>query len=178
VKILSSGGVYIMRRLTLHLALGLLTFIIGISASAVWRVTSTPIDKGQRARADEQELLQMEQDYINAERRADVEFFDRIYASDFYLTGSDGTVLNREQALEEISASKGLYKEMYHSDVQVQLYGDTAVVTGRWRGKIGASDGDTTEQTRWTDMFVRRDGRWLLASTHVTSIDDSEGAEE
>jgi hypothetical protein len=167
-----------MRRLTLHLAIGLLTFIMGISAGAVWRFTYTSVDKGQGARADEQELLQMEQDYINAERRADVEFFDRIYDRDFYLTGSDGIVLNREQALEEISASKGLYKEMYHSDVQVRLYGDTAVVTGRWTGRIGASDGDTTEQTRWTDMFVRRDGRWLLTSTHVTSINDSAGAEE
>jgi ketosteroid isomerase-like protein len=167
-----------MRRTLLHLAVWTLTFVIGTFSSAVWGFVSPSIDKAQQARADELRLLRLEDEYLYAEMRADAQFFDRIYTSDFRLTGSDGQVLNRAEALQWVSDYDGIYREISHSDVQVRVYGDSAVVTGRWIGKGADEDGEFTDQTRWTDVFVKRDGRWLLASTQVTAIDDSEHVEE
>jgi len=48
--------------------------------------------------------------------------------------------------------------------------GDTAVVTGRSTIK-GVRDGkDLIGRERWTDVFVRRDGRWLAVASHSSRI--------
>lgn len=44
--------------------------------------------------------------------------------------------------------------------MQVRVYGDTAVVIGRNTEKGTLKGKPYTYTYRWTDVFVRRDGRW------------------
>jgi hypothetical protein len=48
----------------------------------------------------------------------------------------------------------------------VRAFGDAAVVTGR----TTASAGGQTVILRFTDVFVRRDGRWLAVASQATPI--------
>ncbi|WP_433787934.1 nuclear transport factor 2 family protein [Actinomycetospora sp. CA-101289] len=54
---------------------------------------------------------------------------------------------------------------------RVRVYGDTAVLTVRMlsTAQYGGEDLDADEWT--TDLFVRRDGQWLCALTHITPAD-------
>jgi ketosteroid isomerase-like protein len=55
-------------------------------------------------------------------------------------------------------------------DYNVKVIGDAAIVTGRSTVK-GTRDGkDWNGQERWTDMFVRRNGRWQAVATHASRI--------
>lgn len=53
---------------------------------------------------------------------------------------------------------------------QVNVYGETAVMTGRVVNTANFG-GETFEADEWTsDVFVQRDGRWLCVHTHITSV--------
>jgi uncharacterized protein (TIGR02246 family) len=54
---------------------------------------------------------------------------------------------------------------------RVRVYGDTAVLTVRVlsTAQYGGEDIDADEWT--TDVFVRREGRWLCALTHITPVE-------
>jgi ketosteroid isomerase-like protein len=55
-------------------------------------------------------------------------------------------------------------------DLKVRLYGDLAVVTGRNTSK-GTLHGSAAQgQSRFTDVFVKRDGRWQCLASQVTPI--------
>ena len=56
------------------------------------------------------------------------------------------------------------------STPRIEVYGDTAVMTvrvtnsGHYRGQPFSAD-------EWTsDVFLRRDGRWLCALSHITAV--------
>jgi ketosteroid isomerase-like protein len=55
-------------------------------------------------------------------------------------------------------------------DYKVHVIGDTAIVTGRSTIK-GMRDGkNSSGQERWTDVFVRRDGRGQAVASHSSRI--------
>lgn len=53
-------------------------------------------------------------------------------------------------------------------DIHVRVFGDAAVVTGRTTATSG-TDAQTVA-LRFTDVFVRRDGRWLVVASHATRV--------
>ena len=54
-------------------------------------------------------------------------------------------------------------------DVSVRAYGDAAVVTGRTRASTAANPPQSIT-LRFTDVFIRRDGRWLVVASQATQI--------
>jgi ketosteroid isomerase-like protein len=55
-------------------------------------------------------------------------------------------------------------------DMKVQVYRDTAVVTYRSTDKGNYKGNDISGRYRWTDVFVKRNGRWQVVSTQGTRI--------
>jgi hypothetical protein len=52
---------------------------------------------------------------------------------------------------------------------RVRVYGDTALITGRVTNTAHFR-GERYDADEWTtDVFVKRDGRWLCVLSHVTS---------
>jgi ketosteroid isomerase-like protein len=57
-------------------------------------------------------------------------------------------------------------------DFDVRLYGDVALVSGRTR-MTGRYDGAPFKSHyRYTDVYVRRDGQWRVASVQITPLAD------
>jgi ketosteroid isomerase-like protein len=48
--------------------------------------------------------------------------------------------------------------------------GDTAVVHGLWTEKSTLNGKDTSGQYRFTDTFIKRDGRWQAVATFSTKL--------
>jgi ketosteroid isomerase-like protein len=53
--------------------------------------------------------------------------------------------------------------------LQVRVYGDTAIVTGRTKAAAGGAAPQSVT-LRFTDVFVHRDGRWLAVASHATRL--------
>jgi ketosteroid isomerase-like protein len=116
------------------------------------------------AKTDLDQLHQLNRDYINSVQTMDVKRFDEILSDDFVCSNPDGSMVDRAAFLEQTArpiAISGLEAR----DVDVRLMGDFAIIHARTTytlpdGRPGAG--------RYTDIWARRNGRWLAVAAHVT----------
>ena len=119
---------------------------------------------------DERQLTQLVRDFSAALVKADHAFLERVLHEKYVHTRWNGAVENRAQYLENRKARRVVFESLRPEDIKVLLLGDTAVVTGHNTVKGQHEQGARDGQTRWTRVFVRQDGRWLLVAFHATPI--------
>jgi hypothetical protein len=83
-------------------------------------------------------------------------------SEDFYITAPDGALLNREAFLKRI-ANPYPGTEAEAVDVMIRILGDFAIIHSGYRDKRLTGD---TEYGRYTDIYERRNGRWLCVAAH------------
>ncbi len=143
---------------------------------AVLALTATSIAMGQKqsARRDqrrsvEHTIRQLDNERIQAQIGADAVALDRIYADDFIGVGPSGTVRTKAQVISDFTSGDLKFQSISTDEVQVRVYGNTAVETGlstmsgQDRGKAVPRD------TRFTRVWVRQQGRWRLVANHYSS---------
>ena len=92
-----------------------------------------------------------------------------LLADDWSVTHVDAQVITKAQALEMCRSGPPVASSV--DQLAVRLYGDTAIVTGRTKATaLGATPQTVT--LRFTDVFVRRDRRWIVVASHATRIPD------
>jgi ketosteroid isomerase-like protein len=158
-----------------HIQEIVIVLLIGILAVRPQNSTAQTTDSGapQSGRVEEL-LMQMERDWGKAILERDVAKIRQILSPDVVLATPDGTVQSLDDDLTELQ-SGGFSTELYDSfDMRVKLYGDCAVVTGKTtlRGKYKGED--VQDEFRWTDTFVRRNGRWQIVASQATTLPQAE----
>jgi ketosteroid isomerase-like protein len=114
--------------------------------------------------ADLTTLLELNQHYIHSVQTSDVAGFEEILSDDFLCSLPDGSLIDRKRFLEQTARPVQISNLEAH-DVNVRLMGDFAIVHARTT--YTAADG-RPGSGRYTDVWARRDGRWLAVSAHVT----------
>lgn len=109
-------------------------------------------------------LVDLNRDYIHSVQHADVRRFDEILADDFLCSNPDGSLVDRAAFLEQ-TAKPVTIRYLEAHDVQIRLLGEVAIIHARTT--YTAPDGREAAG-RYTDVWARRDGRWLAVSAHVT----------
>jgi hypothetical protein len=123
--------------------------------------------RGQQE-APEQELIRLEKQWAEAGTRGDFGFFDRIAADDYVIVDASGEVRNKQQELAVARNEK--FDTLTADDLAVRLYRDTAVVVGRYSFS-GTNGGLPFSETgRFTDVWLKRSGKWLLISSQNTTL--------
>jgi ketosteroid isomerase-like protein len=116
------------------------------------------------AKTDLDQLHALNRDYINSVQTMDVKRFDEILSDDFVCSNPDGSMVDRAAFLQQTArpiAISGLEAR----DVDVRLMGDFAIIHARTAYKL--PDG-RPGAGRYTDIWARRDGKWLAVAAHVT----------
>jgi ketosteroid isomerase-like protein len=113
---------------------------------------------------DLEALLGLNHDYIQSVQHGDVRRFEQILADDFLASNPDGSLVDKQQFLEQ-TARPVTISGLEALDVQVRLLGDVALIHARTSYVT-----PTGEQRfgRYTDVWARRAGRWLAIAAHVT----------
>ena len=123
----------------------------------------------------EQVLIQLEHDWSDADLHKDSGALSRILADDWIGIDFEGTVLNKLQALQGIASDSGSLESTVLRDMKVWVYGDTAVVTGTDTETGDYHGKDSSGRYMWTDVFVRRGGRWQAVSSQSTRLTAPQG---
>jgi len=113
--------------------------------------------------SDHDTLVALNTDYIDAVQNGDVGRFSEILAEDFLCSLPDGSLIDRARFLEG-TAQPVTIRHLEAHDVNVRLMGDFAIIHARTTFTV---DGRAASG-RYTDVWARRDGRWLAVSAHVT----------
>jgi len=143
---------------------------VAFAVSVAFLVIGTASVAKAQTESAEQELINLENGWAEALVKRDVAFLDRILADDFMTTSSRGIVSTKAQILAGVKSSAYVYISITLDDIQVRIYGDVAMVTGRNTVKSMRNGRDISGQERWTDTWIRHDGRWQAVATHNSKI--------
>ena len=126
----------------------------------------------QPARADPvRHLTDLQQQLARAWVAGDRASIERIIAPDWTVTGPDGQISTRADVLREVFETRThRISSLTVDDVRVRVFGDAAVVTGRTRGRGESGNKPYDVEIRFTDTFVRRDGRWQAVASHASLV--------
>ena len=119
--------------------------------------------------AEEQAVLQIERDFVTAATKGDIAFFERTLAKD-YTQAVDGKAVNVAAQLVEFKSGAIRIESMTLRDLRAHVFGDAAIVSmvaeskGTYKGK------PVSETSRGVDFFVKRDGRWQVVNSQMTTI--------
>ena len=121
---------------------------------------------------DNDMLRYMELDWVNAVKTRDFDWMEKNYANDFtevsFITGA---VNNKQQTIAAMKADKTVFDAMEVSDVTVRVDGNSAIVIGKGYGRGKMGDGKPFDMTlRFTDTYIKRDGRWQAWASQATMI--------
>jgi ketosteroid isomerase-like protein len=118
---------------------------------------------------EEQALLSIERDWANALQKGDVAFLEKALGKD-WVHNADGQVSPKKQLIADVKGKILKFESMALSDMKPIVLGETATVSGLSTEKSSHKGKDTSGKYRWTDIFVKRDGRWQCAISHSTKI--------
>jgi ketosteroid isomerase-like protein len=118
----------------------------------------------------EAELLELQNQWARARIRGDVQFLERLYAKEFWITAMNGSLVTREQDIGVFASGDMKPKTITNEDMKVSVYGDIAIVVGQEnvKGTYKGTPGDFA--FRFTNVYVSRDGRWQMVTHHSTPI--------
>lgn len=124
------------------------------------------------ALSDQQQLVYLEQDWneaVQAHNSGWVASNYASFASD--VSSRTGLMESRAQAIESSKADKMVYDLLELSDLNTRVEGNVAVVTGINRVRGTDAQGKAFDRrARFTDTFIRQDGRWQVWATQGTTI--------
>lgn len=118
------------------------------------------------------EILYMEHDWSDADRTRDAAWFEKNLADDYTgISSRTGAVSTKQQEIDQMRSSKETTEFAQASEMNIDVEGNMAVVTGLYRTRGKDENGKAFERkTRYTDTFVKRDGRWQVLSSQGTAV--------
>jgi ketosteroid isomerase-like protein len=114
--------------------------------------------------------MQIEEQLRAAVEKSDTKEYARIVGDDYVFTNQDAIVRTKAQMISAYGSGSLKYESLKLDEIKVHPYGDTAVVTGRSTAKGQDNGKDISGTTRYTRVYVKRQGRWQLVATQITRI--------
>jgi ketosteroid isomerase-like protein len=114
----------------------------------------------------EQLLREMNDEWVKALVRRDVETLDRIMAGDFIfaypMEGDD-----KAQFIADVAEGNIRVEFLNRENVSVRIWGDTAVLTAKDSAKWYYQGRDFSGHYKIIHVYARRDGEWHLVSVQA-----------
>ncbi len=122
------------------------------------------------ANSFEDTIIRIEHQWAEALEKRDLSAWSRCLARDWIGTGPDGTMITKAGAYADLKAGLVIRELFRLDDLKVRIYGDTAIVFGLETEKSKIHGKDMSGQYRFTDVFVKRDGRGQAVASSLTRI--------
>jgi ketosteroid isomerase-like protein len=138
-------------RLTLILIVGLAT-MIGPAQGQTTASSNSP----------EEQVRQLERDWLAADGKGDVASLRRIIADDFIGSNFEGQVLSKQDIVPERTGTGG-FAGATPGDTNVRVFGDTAVLMG-----VINTAGGPGKQVHVTLVFQKKSEGWRMIAAELT----------
>jgi ketosteroid isomerase-like protein len=137
-------------------------FLIAAFAQPARSVSQTPPDN------DTRELMHLEDVWNQAHVAGDADALGRLWADDLEIAVPHMAVMTRAEALGFARSGRMKFLHYETSDLHVRVYGDAAVVTGRLLRTRSMNGNETSDDWRFTKVYIRQAHQWRVVSFHAS----------
>jgi ketosteroid isomerase-like protein len=127
------------------------------------------------ARPPEEELRDATEALARAELERDVDALRRLIHDDFLGVDPSGAMLTKRDTVETYGSGLVVLQTLVVEEQTIRVAGDTGVVTAQSMMRGRTPEGEFEQRYRFTDVYVRQGGEWLLFASHVTPLRRSAG---
>jgi uncharacterized protein (TIGR02246 family) len=114
-------------------------------------------------------VKQIEHDWVDAVKAGDADKVSEILADDWIGVGYDGTRETKKNHLAEMKSGTAKLESFEFGPMDVKVLGSVAIVQGSNTEKSTTTDGkDSSGKYAWMDVFVKRDGKWVIVRSQST----------
>jgi uncharacterized protein (TIGR02246 family) len=131
--------------------------------------SNQPLPGSTATGEDEEALYQLERDWATAMVKNDAATLDNLLANEFQANYADFAA-NKKQFLAVVKSGTAKFESMTTTEMKAFVLDGTAVVHGLSTAKSSMAGRDTSGQQRYTDVFVKRDGRWQCVTGYSTKV--------
>jgi ketosteroid isomerase-like protein len=117
-----------------------------------------------------QDIMRLEEAWGRALSARDTAFFRETLADDFVGTGG-ADVRSKSELIADLAGSTGTVPVPRLDTTQVRVFDDVAIVTGL--AAYQATAGVPESRTRFTEVWIKRAGRWLAVHGHYNAVPGS-----
>ena len=118
----------------------------------------------QAGAADLEILQELNRNYVRSAEQSDVHWYGENLAEDFVSSNPDGSFVDRAGFLARM-ARPYPGSDLAAEDVRIRIVGDVALIHAGFRCR--RTDGQQATG-RYTDIWARRQGRWLCIAAHFS----------
>lgn len=126
----------------------------------------------------EEEVRRLERQWLDAYEQNDADAMERIVADDFTITFPNGAMQTKPQLMVMIKSPRRAGQprtRFYTEGVHSRAYGDTVILLGRVVSEYERDGKTVKDQSRYTDTYVRRNGRWQVVASHLSNVEEPKG---
>jgi ketosteroid isomerase-like protein len=143
--------------------------LLALVALAVSAATLADTIKADTPPSDASTFMALETAWATALQKNDKPALAKILADEYQFIDPSGQTSSKADDLHA-SADSFVLETFRISDFKVHVYGDVATVTGLNTLTAKASGQDASGDYRFTDVFVKRAGRWQCVVSHITRV--------
>ena len=116
-------------------------------------------------------ILQIASDIMTAIRNKDAATLEPMLADEFIYRTHFGAEADRTEFLTSIASMPQEILAIRGEELKVNVFGETAILTGVQLAEARPLEGEAEESVvAFTDVFVRREGRWLMVLAYGVEL--------
>ncbi len=120
--------------------------------------------------SDVDAVRQAEHAWAQAAIKGDVAALDKILADDLTHTHGGGRTESKAQFLEAIRSGTQKYEAIDYGEINVRVYGSTAIVTSEPNIRTVNSGQPSSSHSRFLHVFVKQGETWRMVAHQSTRI--------
>ncbi len=144
------------------------TVLFALSAGVAF--AQTPAPAAAKAPSAAAAVKQAEHDWTDASKAGDTDKLSQIIADDWSGVGPDGAKMTKAAFIDGYKSGKSKLESFEFGPMDVKVLGNVAVVQGSDTEKSTTDGKDSSGKYSWTDVFAKRDGKWVAVRSHLTKV--------
>ena len=117
-----------------------------------------------------EQVLRAGREWLLAHLNCDVAALGLLMADEYAQVTDEGKVVRKTEVIASFESSARHWDEAQSDELQVRVYGEAAVVVGRWQARGVNARQVFDYAARYVSVWVWRDDRWQMVSDQSTEI--------